>query len=84
MDGYVYDAEEEPKFLMTGKCNEFMSYQPCDSEGEPTPGTELKEVGSLFISPSPLILIGYYAKLIHFSGEHKCFILFRWLGVEGC
>ncbi|KAG6434364.1 hypothetical protein SASPL_105994 [Salvia splendens] len=44
VDGYVYDAEEEPKFLMTGKCNEFMSYQPCDSEGEPTPGTELKEV----------------------------------------
>ncbi|KAH6798156.1 Oxysterol-binding family protein [Perilla frutescens var. hirtella] len=44
VDGYVYDAEEEPKFLMTGKCNEFMSYQPCDSEGEPTPGSELKEV----------------------------------------
>ncbi|KAL1546333.1 Oxysterol-binding protein-related protein 3A, variant 2 [Salvia divinorum] len=44
VDGYVYDAEEDPKFLMTGKCNEFMSYQPCDSEGEPTPGTELKEV----------------------------------------
>lgn len=63
----MYDAEEEPKFLMTGKCNEFMSYQPCDSEGEPAPGTELKEVGSLFISPSLLILIGYYAKFIHFS-----------------
>lgn len=44
VDGYVYDKEEEPKFLMTGKCNEFMSFQPCDSEGEPTPGSELKEV----------------------------------------
>ncbi|KAK6126075.1 hypothetical protein DH2020_040189 [Rehmannia glutinosa] len=44
VDGYVYNAEEEPKFLMTGKCNEFMSYQPCDSEGEPIPGSELKEV----------------------------------------
>lgn len=44
VDGYVYDANEEPKFLMTGKCNEFMSYQQCDSEGEPTPGSELKEV----------------------------------------
>ena len=44
MDGYVYDAAEEPKILMTGKWNESMSYQPCDSEGEPLPGTELKEV----------------------------------------
>lgn len=44
VDGYVYDKEEEPRFLMTGKCNEFMSFQPCDSEGEPTPGSELKEV----------------------------------------
>ncbi|KAL8036641.1 hypothetical protein ABFS82_12G168100 [Erythranthe guttata] len=44
VDGYVYNAEEEPKYLMSGKWNEFMSYQPCDSEGEPTPGSELKEV----------------------------------------
>jgi len=29
---------------MTGKWNESLSYQPCDVEGEPLPGTELKEV----------------------------------------
>ncbi|CAN6471768.1 unnamed protein product [Victoria cruziana] len=44
VDGYVYNSEEEPKILMTGKWNESMSYQPCDLEGEPLPGTELKEV----------------------------------------
>ncbi|KAL5973340.1 Oxysterol-binding protein-related protein 3A [Asimina triloba] len=44
VDGYVYNAEEEPKILMTGKWNEAMSYQPCDLEGEPLSGTELKEV----------------------------------------
>ena len=45
VDGYVYNASEEPKILMTGKWNESMSYQQCDGEGEPLPGTELKEVG---------------------------------------
>ncbi|KAF6138732.1 hypothetical protein GIB67_040864, partial [Kingdonia uniflora] len=44
VDGYVYNAEEEPKILMTGKWNKSMSYQPCDMEGEPLPCTELKEV----------------------------------------
>ncbi|BAT84467.1 hypothetical protein LR48_Vigan03g140100 [Vigna angularis] len=44
VDGYVYNSADEPKILMTGKWNEFMSYQVCDSEGEPLPGTELKEV----------------------------------------
>jgi hypothetical protein len=44
VDGYVYNAAEEPKILMTGKWNQSMSYQPCDMEGEPLPGTELKEV----------------------------------------
>ncbi|XP_031120793.1 oxysterol-binding protein-related protein 3C-like [Ipomoea triloba] len=47
VDGYVYNAAEEPKILMTGKWNESMSYQPCDLEGEPLPGTELKEVWRL-------------------------------------
>lgn len=50
MDGYVYDAAEQPKILMTGKWNESMSYQPCDSEGEPLPGTELKEVSLVILS----------------------------------
>lgn len=44
VDGYVYNAAEEPKILMTGKWNKSMSYQPCDLEGEPLRGTELKEV----------------------------------------
>ncbi|CAM8975414.1 unnamed protein product [Rhodiola kirilowii] len=43
VDGYVYNAAEEPKILMTGKWNESMSYQPCDMEGEPLPGTEMTE-----------------------------------------
>ena len=48
VDGYVYSADEEPKIMMTGKWNEKISYQPCDAEGEPLPGTELKEVSCLF------------------------------------
>jgi hypothetical protein len=44
LDGYVYSAAEEPKIMMTGKWNESMSFQPCDQEGEPLPGTELKEI----------------------------------------
>ncbi|KAK3206281.1 hypothetical protein Dsin_020327 [Dipteronia sinensis] len=44
VDGYVYNAAEEPKILMTGKWNESMSYQPCDIDGEPLSGSELKEV----------------------------------------
>ncbi|KAH9672356.1 Oxysterol-binding protein-related protein 3A [Citrus sinensis] len=51
VDGYVYDAAEQPKILMTGKWNESMSYQPCDSEGEPLPGTELKEVWRVADAP---------------------------------
>ncbi|XP_042435472.1 oxysterol-binding protein-related protein 3A-like [Zingiber officinale] len=51
VDGYVYSAEEEPKILMTGKWNESMSCQPCDQEGEPLPGTELKEVWRLAAAP---------------------------------
>ncbi|KAL4285161.1 hypothetical protein GQ457_16G022590 [Hibiscus cannabinus] len=51
IDGYVYNSAEEPKILMTGKWNESMSYQPCDSEGEPLPGTELKESWRLADAP---------------------------------
>jgi len=49
--GYVYNAAEEPKILMTGKWNESMSYQPCDPEGEPLPGTELKEAWRVADAP---------------------------------
>ncbi|XAR50925.1 hypothetical protein NMG60_11005392 [Bertholletia excelsa] len=52
VDGYVYNAAEEPKMLMTGKWNESMSYQPCDVEGEPLPGTELKEVWRVAEAPA--------------------------------
>ena len=49
MDGYVYNASDEPKILITGKWDESMNYQPCDMEGEPLPGTELKEVGYMIL-----------------------------------
>lgn len=51
VDGYVYNKDEEPKLLMTGKLNSSMSYQPCDLEGEPLPGTELKEVWKVAETP---------------------------------
>ncbi|KAL6645869.1 hypothetical protein ACP70R_017477 [Stipagrostis hirtigluma subsp. patula] len=51
VDGYVYSAEEEPKIMMTGKWNQSMSCQPCDQEGEPLPGTELKEIWR--VAPTP-------------------------------
>lgn len=51
VDGYVYNASEEPKILMTGKWNETMSYQPCDAEGEPLPGTDLKEAWRVAEAP---------------------------------
>lgn len=44
VDGYVYNKNEEPKFIVSGNWNKSMSYQPCDAEGEPTAGTDLKEV----------------------------------------
>lgn len=44
IDGYVYNKDEEPKILITGKWNCSISCQPCDMEGEPLPGTELKEI----------------------------------------
>jgi hypothetical protein len=44
VDGYVYNKDEEPKIMVTGKWNVSLSCQPCDVEGEPLPGTELKEV----------------------------------------
>ncbi|KAK2363661.1 oxysterol-binding protein-related protein 3C [Trifolium repens] len=43
VDGYVYNSSEEPNILMTGKWNQSKNFQPCDSEGERLPNTELKE-----------------------------------------
>ncbi|KAF5750936.1 oxysterol-binding protein-related protein 3A [Tripterygium wilfordii] len=51
VDGYVYNAAEEPKILITGKWNESLHYQNCDTEGEPLPGTELKEVWRVADAP---------------------------------
>lgn len=51
VDGYVYNADEEPKILMTGKWNEFINFQPCDLEGEPLPGTKLEEVWRVADAP---------------------------------
>lgn len=62
LDGYVYNAAEEPKILMTGKWNESISYQQCDLDGEPLPGTELKEVILL-----NLVLMIFYYLLLTFG-----------------
>ncbi|KAH0861747.1 hypothetical protein HID58_090008 [Brassica napus] len=51
VDGYVYNSAEEPKILVTGKWNESLSYQACDTEGEPLTGTELKEVWKVAEAP---------------------------------
>ncbi|KAG4921894.1 hypothetical protein JHK82_050852 [Glycine max] len=51
VDGFVYNSADEPKILMTGKWNEAMNYQLCDSEGEPLPGTELKEIWRVADAP---------------------------------
>lgn len=51
VDGYVYNASDEPQILMTGKWNQSMSYQPCDSEGEPLPSTQMKEVWRVADAP---------------------------------
>ncbi|GAB2274390.1 Oxysterol-binding protein- protein 3C [Dionaea muscipula] len=51
VDGYVFNDAEEPKLLMTGKWNESMSYQPCDKNGDPLSGTELKEVWRVAAAP---------------------------------
>lgn len=42
--------------MMTGKWNESMSYQPCDIEGEPLTGTDLKEVNLIEFSFHYLLL----------------------------
>ncbi|XP_027347176.1 oxysterol-binding protein-related protein 3C-like [Abrus precatorius] len=66
VDGYVYNSSEEPKILMTGKWNESMSYQPCDSEGEPLPGTELKEVWHVAdVPPDDKFQYTYFAHKIN-------------------
>ncbi|KAG0598242.1 hypothetical protein M758_12G056900 [Ceratodon purpureus] len=44
VDGYVYNKDGGSKLLMTGNWSTSMSYQPCDAEGEPIDGTELKEI----------------------------------------
>ncbi|CAN6442710.1 unnamed protein product [Victoria cruziana] len=66
VDGYVYSADEEPKILMTGKWNESMSYQPCDVEGEPLAGTELKEVWRVAaVPPKDKFQYTYFAHKIN-------------------
>eukprot|EP00270_Netrium_digitus_P002669 TRINITY_DN1302_c0_g1_i3.p1 TRINITY_DN1302_c0_g1~~TRINITY_DN1302_c0_g1_i3.p1 ORF type:complete len:478 (+),score=107.77 TRINITY_DN1302_c0_g1_i3:23-1435(+) len=51
VDGYVYNAAEEPTMLLTGKWNTSLSCQPCDMEGDPIPGTELQEIWHLAEMP---------------------------------
>jgi hypothetical protein len=69
VDGYVYSKDEEPQLMVTGKWNTTMSYQPCDVEGEPLPGTELKEVFSSLSLKSAhltsLIFVAFPFGLLH-------------------
>lgn len=66
VDGYVYSKDEEPKVLMTGKWNTSMSYQACDMDGEPLPGTELKEVWKVAdVPPSDKFQYTYFAHKIN-------------------
>ncbi|KAG0607356.1 hypothetical protein M758_8G021900 [Ceratodon purpureus] len=51
IDGYVYNKEGESKLLMTGNWSKSMSCQPCDFEGEPIDGTELKEIWRVADTP---------------------------------
>ncbi|ONL96550.1 Oxysterol-binding protein-related protein 3B [Zea mays] len=37
--------------MITGKWNKSLSCQPCDQEGDPLPGTELKEIWR--VAPAP-------------------------------
>jgi hypothetical protein len=61
VDGYVYSAAEEPKMMVTGKWNKSLSYQPCDQEGDPLPGTELKEVWLSFSFQQPEYVFFLYS-----------------------
>ena len=70
VDGYVYNTDEEPKLLITGKWNTSMSYQPCDLEGEPLPGTELKQVSTLSIRSFVFTLFLVSAFLPFKLGDH--------------
>lgn len=70
VDGYVYNTDEEPKLLITGKWNTSMSYQPCDLEGEPLPGTELKQVSTLSIRSFVFTLFLFSAFLPFKLGDH--------------
>eukprot|EP00850_Spirogloea_muscicola_P013393 SM000090S24355 [mRNA] locus=s90:517932:520825:- [translate_table: standard] len=51
VDGYAYNAAEEPKYMITGKWNSTLSCQPCDAEGEPLPGSALAEVWRVADAP---------------------------------
>ncbi|KAG6418002.1 hypothetical protein SASPL_120200 [Salvia splendens] len=75
VDGYVYNADEEP-----GKWSESMSYQPCDLEGEPLPGTELKEVWHVAdVPPDDKFQFTHFAHKINSFNEIHVYALIGWL-----
>eukprot|EP00246_Nothoceros_aenigmaticus_P017170 TRINITY_DN820_c0_g1_i1.p1 TRINITY_DN820_c0_g1~~TRINITY_DN820_c0_g1_i1.p1 ORF type:complete len:458 (+),score=67.58 TRINITY_DN820_c0_g1_i1:393-1766(+) len=51
VDGYVYNKDEEPQILLTGKWNSSLFCQSCDMDGEPIPGSEPTEVWK--VAPTP-------------------------------
>eukprot|EP00271_Cylindrocystis_brebissonii_P004189 TRINITY_DN1576_c0_g1_i1.p1 TRINITY_DN1576_c0_g1~~TRINITY_DN1576_c0_g1_i1.p1 ORF type:complete len:476 (-),score=111.76 TRINITY_DN1576_c0_g1_i1:1035-2462(-) len=68
VDGYVYNAAEEPKLLLTGKWNSSLSCQPCDAEGDPLPGTSLKELWRVADAPK-----GDRFQYTHFANKMNSF-----------
>lgn len=83
VDGYVYNAADEPKILMTGKLNEALSYQVCDLEGEPLPGTEMKEVGCLIFVTFIPFFVFFVCERVHIPQQlHFVFKLFDPAGLE--
>ncbi|GBG60555.1 hypothetical protein CBR_g8578 [Chara braunii] len=51
VDGYVYDANETPKYIVSGKWNSSMGYVKCDADGEPLEGQELEKIWE--VAPAP-------------------------------
>lgn len=83
VDGYVYNAAEEPKMLMTGKWNESMNYQPCDMEGEPLPGTELKEVLIVYLCRI-FLSVTFQLQMRNCILRVKLHLVFLWRAFQYC
>ncbi|KAG8496392.1 hypothetical protein CXB51_007603 [Gossypium anomalum] len=59
------------RYEVDGKWNESMSYQPCDTEGEPLQGTELKELSSQMSLFGTLLLLQKMTNFKYTYFAHK-------------